>query len=71
MNWNAALFFYIFVAFVIYVFAAGDQTVWKHILTTRGLDPSQTPGSGTAAGTSAAGGAAAAALPALAHGIID
>lgn len=33
MNWNASLFFFVIVAFAIYIFAAGDVAKWKQVFT--------------------------------------
>jgi hypothetical protein len=36
MNWSPTLFFFIVVAFVIYVFASGDDKEWRLIFTQPG-----------------------------------
>ena len=32
MNWDAEVFFFIAVAFAVYVFARGDMQAWKAVL---------------------------------------
>lgn len=41
MRWSASLFFFLILAFIIYVFASGDDKEWRLIFTKAGyqVDP--------------------------------
>ena len=50
MRWSARLFFFFALAFIIYVFASGDDKEWRMIFTTKGykVDPNAIGGSNVA-----------------------